>query len=399
MKRNLLSISIILLVSLSLVLAACAKPAPAPVPAPAPAPAPTTPAAAPKPATPAPTTAAPAPKPTTPAPAPTPAFQKTLVYVHEIPMVSSGQSWMVKNYFLDEVTKRTNGAIKFREFWAQSLVKSAELGPALSKGAVAQVGMIPINKQFKNNPHWSLLTQSYLWGGSFASWNFVNDVLLKNPVLAKEMADQNIIIIGATASGPKGISTNKKIEKPSDLKGMKIRTIGALDAAIYSSMGATPVTMPMSEVAEALQRGVLDGTSPTATISYLNYGFSKTNPYFIDLIMGIDPTPPDISINLEVWNSFPPDIQKVFRDTASYFVTEGRKNHQAQWEEASAKLKKEGANILYLSEADAKVWQDAIFTPLYPAIEKIGKDLGMADPLGFVKDIVKQWEAYQKTHK
>lgn len=49
------------------------------------------------------------------------------------------------------------------------------------------------------------------------------------------------------------------IRKPSDLAGLKVRVAGATAADVASALGATPVQMPINQVYNALQTGLIDG--------------------------------------------------------------------------------------------------------------------------------------------
>lgn len=61
--------------------------------------------------------------------------------------------------------------------------------------------------------------------------------------------------------GDRHLLTNKKIEKPADLKGLKLRTPGAtVWTETISAMGASPAGMAFSEVYPGIQQGVIDGT-------------------------------------------------------------------------------------------------------------------------------------------
>jgi len=55
------------------------------------------------------------------------------------------------------------------------------------------------------------------------------------------------------------IMRDKAIHSPADLAGLKIRVAGATAAEVAVALGATPVQMPISEVYNALQTGLIDG--------------------------------------------------------------------------------------------------------------------------------------------
>jgi len=55
------------------------------------------------------------------------------------------------------------------------------------------------------------------------------------------------------------IMRDKVIRTPADLAGLKIRVAGATAADVASALGATPVQMPITQVYNALQTGLIDG--------------------------------------------------------------------------------------------------------------------------------------------
>ena len=55
------------------------------------------------------------------------------------------------------------------------------------------------------------------------------------------------------------IMKDHDIRTPADLEGLKIRVAGATAAEVASAMGATPVQMPINQVYNALQTGLIDG--------------------------------------------------------------------------------------------------------------------------------------------
>jgi len=55
------------------------------------------------------------------------------------------------------------------------------------------------------------------------------------------------------------IMKNRQIRTPADLAGLKIRVAGATMAEVAESLGATPVQMPIGQVYNALQTGLIDG--------------------------------------------------------------------------------------------------------------------------------------------
>ena len=55
------------------------------------------------------------------------------------------------------------------------------------------------------------------------------------------------------------IMKDKVIRTPADLQGLKVRVAGATAAEVAEALGATPVQMPINQVYNALQTGLIDG--------------------------------------------------------------------------------------------------------------------------------------------
>ncbi|AVW91090.1 TRAP transporter substrate-binding protein [Celeribacter baekdonensis] len=82
------------------------------------------------------------------------------------------------------------------------------------------------------------------------------------------------------------------VDSPDDLEGLKIRVPSRNAGLVIEAWGATPVSMPVSEIYNAMQTGVIDGAyiDTTATrafrlgevANYLTMGMATTNsPFFI----------------------------------------------------------------------------------------------------------------------
>jgi len=67
--------------------------------------------------------------------------------------------------------------------------------------------------------------------------------------------------IGTVTTAPYTIHTRKSVKTLADLKGLKIRTGGALETETLRALGAVPVGMSTTEVVEAVARGTIDGST------------------------------------------------------------------------------------------------------------------------------------------
>jgi TRAP-type C4-dicarboxylate transport system substrate-binding protein len=89
--------------------------------------------------------------------------------------------------------------------------------------------------------------------GSVAAWRLMQKGMLRG-------YDQ-YYMIGLFTSSPYTFHTNYKVTKGADLKGKKIRGVGAISTESIKALGAVPEGMPFTQLVEAISRGVIDGTT------------------------------------------------------------------------------------------------------------------------------------------
>lgn len=75
-----------------------------------------------------------------------------------------------------------------------------------------------------------------------------------------------VALLGTT--GPYAIHAKKPINTLADIKGLKLRAGGPVASATIRALGAVPVGMPITEVAENVSRGVIDGTAGNWEVMY-----------------------------------------------------------------------------------------------------------------------------------
>lgn len=59
---------------------------------------------------------------------------------------------------------------------------------------------------------------------------------------------------------------DKEVHSPADLKGLKMRVAGSISAEAMEALGATPVQIPMTQVYNGLQTGLIDGVISGASV-------------------------------------------------------------------------------------------------------------------------------------
>ncbi|MFN7025461.1 MAG: TRAP transporter substrate-binding protein, partial [Pseudorhizobium sp.] len=106
---------------------------------------------------------------------------------------------------------------------------------------------------------------------------------------------------------------NKMIRTPEDTKGLKLRVPGPTGNAVVEAMGATPVTMPVPDLPQALSTSAVDGALiPWEIIPALQ--LFETTKYQIE---GPDntrfgTTTFQVSMNKARWEGLPDDLKEIF---------------------------------------------------------------------------------------
>lgn len=92
-----------------------------------------------------------------------------------------------------------------------------------------------------------------------------------------------------------------------DFKGMKIRMTGGMAIDMMKLLGGVPVTVPMPDCYENLQKGVIDGmAAPGEAIA----GFRLYEVVKYYTMVPTTCVSQQLIMNKKTWNSFPPDIQE-----------------------------------------------------------------------------------------
>lgn len=109
------------------------------------------------------------------------------------------------------------------------------------------------------------------------------------------------------------IWSKKAIATVDDFKGVKIRTAGLIPTLALQRMGASTLTIPNTEIMEALQRGTVDAIQ-TSRGWGLGFGIHDLCGYAnIWRVQSVFPGV--LMVNKARFEALPPDLQKILLDT------------------------------------------------------------------------------------
>jgi TRAP-type transport system periplasmic protein len=154
------------------------------------------------------------------------------------------------------------------------------------------------------------------------------------------------------------ITGKKPVRTLADFQGLQLSPTPAL-SELMSRLGATGTMLPMSEVYSGLDKGIIDGLfSPAEGLKSMNY--AEVTRYSTNLHIVPPPSSGFYAMNLNTWNSLPPDIQKVFEDSIPWWESELDVIIKEQEQEAIKFAKAHGQEFIELSAED----QNKIFSIL-----------------------------------
>lgn len=158
------------------------------------------------------------------------------------------------------------------------------------------------------------------------------------------------------------------VRKPDDLKGKKMRIPTRTGAWILEALGASPVSMPVPDLPQALSKKVVDGALvPWEIIPPLK--LHELTKYQIEGKGRIrfGNTTFQVSMNEARWKSLPPDIQKIFADNSGedWWAEVGR-IWAANEEPGIDLVKKAGGTLIQLSEQEMVPFREK----LEPVVER-----------------------------
>lgn len=166
--------------------------------------------------------------------------------------------------------ERTGGGLELNIIPGGTLGGTRELVEQLSSGEIDVNLSSPVVLQYAA-PKYQCLEAEYVYRDEdhgFAVWR--GDVGKETSQAMKD--NYNIEIAAIGRRGSRNVTSNRPIEKPSDLSGLKIRVTNDLRAKVFSEYGALPVPLPLSEVYGALRQGVVDAQeNPLSTIHSLRF--------------------------------------------------------------------------------------------------------------------------------
>jgi TRAP-type C4-dicarboxylate transport system substrate-binding protein len=187
------------------------------------------------------------------------------------------------------------------------------------------------------------------------------------------MKKHGIFYLGRAEYGPWfQVFTNKKVKRPQEIKGQKIRVSDTYEAFV-KALGAVPVTMPGKDIYTALERGTVDGYA-WSVLGNVKAGWVEVCKYILEpriFQMNIEAL-----VNLKKWNSLPADLKKILVDTMIANERESAKIMAALGEKELKQMHEKGMKTIKFTPEDTKWFVDLAYKAQWDDVIKHAPKLG-----------------------
>lgn len=207
-----------------------------------------------------------------------------------------------------EVEKRTQGKVLINTYPGGTLLGAKEMMDGVIMGQ-ADIGNLCMAYQ----PGRFLITNATSLPLGIPSATVGSQVLWKLYQKYQPQAFAKVKVLTMFTTAPTNIMSRKAIRSLEDMKGVDLRASGGA-AQILKAWGANQIGMPMSATPEALQKGVVQGLfSSLEVMKDLKFAELCRYATMTDTVI----YPFAVVMNMDVWNSLPPDVQQVMDDLAA----------------------------------------------------------------------------------
>jgi C4-dicarboxylate-binding protein DctP len=274
--------------------------------------------------------------------------------------------------FKDLAEKLTKGRVKVEVYPNSQLYKDKEELEALQLGAVQMLAPSLAKFAPLGVKEFEAFDLPYIFPTKAALYTVTEGQIGKN--LLMKLEPKGITGLAYWDNGFKVMSANKPLHMPADFRGLKMRIQSSkvLDAQMRA-LGANPQVLAFSEVYQALQTGVVDGTEnpPSNMYTQKMHEVQKHVTVSNHGYLGYA-----VIVNKKFWDGLPADIrgqlQQAMADATKYEKAIAQQDNDM----AMDAIRKAGKTTIYnLNPQEQAAWRKALLPVQKQMEERVGKDL------------------------
>ncbi len=287
--------------------------------------------------------------------------------------------------FAKKAGELTKGKVKVEVYANSTLYKDKEEMEALQLGAVqmlapslAKFGPLGV-KEFE------VFDLPFIFSNYDDLRKVTNGVVGKQ--LLSKLEPKGIRGLAYWDNGFKSFSANTPIKAPADLKGkkMRIQSSKVLEEQMRS-LGSMPQVMAFSEVYQALQTGVVDGTENPISNLYTQkmHEVQKHLTLTEHGYLGYA-----VIVNKKFWDGLPADVRSQLEDAMEQATRYANQIAKVENDSSLDAVKKSGKTTVYAPSKEERLAFKKAMVPVHQKMEgRVGKDVIQAvyKDIGFKPD-------------
>lgn len=255
------------------------------------------------------------------------------------------------DWFAQLVNERSGGRIEIHTYHGGKLGSQAEAVEQLSFGGIdfARVSLMSLEEQV---PAADALAVPYLFRDETQLWDVLEGSVGKT--LGSILEENGYIPLFYESAGLQSIYSTRPVQTLTDLAGLRLRVPdNRIAQAAIEALGAVPVSMPWTEVYDALQNGVIDGAADNI-VSYFQADHDAVAPFYTDSFHAMVP---DLVIASKItFSELSPEDQALIRECGREAGLWQRESWESAEQEALA-VADSSEEILISPLQDAEAWK------------------------------------------
>jgi len=268
--------------------------------------------------------------------------------------------------------ERTKGRVKVEVYPNSQLYKDKEELEALQLGAVQMLAPSLAKFGPLGVKEYEVFDLPYIFPNRAVLARITEGPIGQN--LFKKLETKGIKGLAYWDNGMKVMTANKPLHKVDDFRGMKMRIQSSkvLDEQ-FRALKANPQVLAFSEVYQAMQTGVVDGSENTPSNIYSQKVHEVQSQLTVSDHGYIGYA---VIVNKKFWDSLPPDVRGQLESAMKDATRYANAIAQQENEDALASIKASGkTKVYYLTDAEKAEWRKALL-PVHKSMEsRVGKDL------------------------
>lgn len=279
---------------------------------------------------------------------------------------TNSQCVAVKN-LCEKITEETDGAIQFEYYFNGLLGSQADVVEMVAQGAPI-ITVLSTGYYTDYNADFGIINGPYLYE------NWRQELAVANTDWYKDITDQlasesNFRVLTLFYTGTRHLLSNKPVEQPADINGMKVRFPGDIVySELWKAFGGAPVQLAWAEVYQGLQQGVIEAAeAPLSTMWNSSLQEVATDLTLTGHIMCAD----TICMGEEIWQTIPEEYHDLILDLAYQTAYAFGEEQEAGDADFVQKFKDAGVNV---HEVDVEAFKE-VAVNMYPNMTNYSEGL------------------------